>query len=146
MSLPEGYGYIPSSLITIGWVLVWQFYMVGKYRKKAGIEYFQLYAEKAGVKDSTAALRLNCMQRAHQNTLEQAPVVLVSTVVAGLKYPALAAAMCAAYSLTRVVYTIRYKSGKPKRVRMYGSVVSHLSILGLLFTATYVAFQLFPPC
>ncbi|KIK48406.1 hypothetical protein CY34DRAFT_104017 [Suillus luteus UH-Slu-Lm8-n1] len=99
MSLPEGYGYIPSSLITIGWVLVWQGYMVGGYRKKAGLEYSQLYAEKAGVKDSTAALRLNCMQRAHQTTLEQAPVIFVS-----------------------------YKSGKPKR-RMYGSVASHLSIL-----------------
>ncbi|KAG1760362.1 hypothetical protein EDD22DRAFT_955027 [Suillus occidentalis] len=145
MSLPEGYGYIPSSLITIGWVLIWQGYMVGGYRKKAGIEYSQLYAEKAGLKDSTAALRLNCMQRAHQTTLEQTPVVFVSTVVAGFKYPALAAALCVAYSLTRVVYTIRYKSGKPKK-RMYGSAVSHLSILGLLFTATCVAFQLFPPC
>lgn len=145
MSLPEGYGYIPSSLITMGWVLVWQGIMVGRYRKKAGIEYPQPYAEKAEVKDSTAALRFNCMQRAHQNTLESAPVVFVSTVVAGLKYPALAAAICVAYSLARVVYTIGYKSGKPKK-RMYGSAVSILSMLGLLSTATYVAFQLLPPC
>lgn len=145
MSLPEGYGYVPSSLITIGWVLVWQGIMVGRYRKKAGIEYPQPYAEKAEVKDSAAALRFNCMQRAHQNTLESAPVVFVSTVVAGLKYPALAAALCVAYSFARVVYTIGYKSGKPKR-RMYGSAVSSLSVLGLLSTATYVAFQLLPSC
>ncbi|KIK48405.1 hypothetical protein CY34DRAFT_798220 [Suillus luteus UH-Slu-Lm8-n1] len=145
MSLPEGYGYIPSSLITIGWVLVWQGIMVGRYRKRAGIEYPQPYAEKAEVKDSTAALRFNCMQRAHQNTLESAPVAFVSTVVAGFKYPALAAALCVAYSLSRVVYTIGYKSGKPKR-RMYGAVISNLSILGLLSAATCVAFQLLPPC
>lgn len=145
MSLPEGYGYIPSSLITIGWVLVWQGLMVARYRKKAGIEYPQPYAEKAEVKNSDAALRFNCMQRAHQNTLESAPVIFVSTVVAGLKYPALAAAICVAYSLSRVVYTIGYKSGKPKR-RMYGSVVSGLSTLGLLSTATCAAFQLLPPC
>ncbi|KAG2045066.1 hypothetical protein BDR03DRAFT_937834 [Suillus americanus] len=130
MSLPEGYGYIPSSLITIGWVLVWQGIMVGRYRKKAGIEYPQPYAEQAEVKDSAAALRFNCMQRAHQNTLESAPVVFVSTIVAGLKYPALAAAICVAYSFARIVYTIGYKSGQPKR----------LSI------ATYAACQLLPPC
>ncbi|KAG1889524.1 hypothetical protein F4604DRAFT_1712802 [Suillus subluteus] len=145
MSLPEGYGYIPSSLITIGWVLVWQGILVGRYRKKAGIEYPQPYAEQAEVKDSTAALRFNCMQRAHQNTLEATPVVFVSTVVAGLKYPALAAAICVAFSFSRVVYTIGYKSGQPKR-RTYGSVVSNLSVLGLLSTATYAAYQLFPPC
>lgn len=145
MSLPEGYGYIPSSLITIGWVLMWQSIMVGRYRKKAGIEYPQPYAEKAEVKDSTAALRFNCMQRAHQNTIESAPIVFVSTLVAGLKYPVLAAAMCGAYSFARVVYTIGYKSGQPKR-RTYGSVVSNLSVLGLLSTATYAAYQVVPPC
>ncbi|KAG2338341.1 membrane-associated proteins in eicosanoid and glutathione metabolism [Suillus weaverae] len=145
MSLPEGYGYIPSSLITIGWVLVWQGIMVGRYRKRAGIEYPQPYAEKAEAKDSTVALRFNCMQRAHQNTLESAPVVFVSTIVAGLKYPALAAAICVAYSFARIVYTIGYKSGQPKR-RLCGSIVSNLSVFGLLSIATYAACQLLPPC
>ncbi|KAG2154628.1 hypothetical protein DEU56DRAFT_769474 [Suillus clintonianus] len=145
MSLPEGYGYIPSSLMTIGWVLFWQSILVGKYRKRAGIEYPQLYAEKAEVKDSNAALRFNCVQRAHQNTLESAPLVFVSTVVAGLKYPALAAAMCVAYSFARIFYTVGYKSGQPKR-RLYGYYVSSLSVLGLLSTATYAAYQFLPPC
>ncbi|KAG1828376.1 hypothetical protein EV424DRAFT_1536648 [Suillus variegatus] len=145
MALPEGYGYVPSSLITIGWVLVWQSIMVGRYRKRAGVEFPQLYAEQAEVKDSAAALRFNCMQRAHQNTLETAPVVFVSTVMAGLKYPALAAAICVAYSFARIAYTIGYKSGQPKR-RVFGSIVSFFSVLGLLSTATYVAYQLLPSC
>ncbi|KAG1749786.1 uncharacterized protein EDB91DRAFT_1109679 [Suillus paluster] len=143
MSLPEGYGYIPSSLMTIGWVLIWQGILVGRYRKRAGINYPQLYAEKAEVQDSQAALRFNCMQRAHHNTLESAPVVFISTVVAGLKYPALAAAMCGAYSFARVIYTIGYKSGQPKR-RLYGGAISTLTVLGLVSSATYAAYQLLP--
>ncbi|KAG1746957.1 hypothetical protein EDB19DRAFT_335352 [Suillus lakei] len=145
MSLPEGYGYIPSSLMTIGWVLMWQGFMVGRYRARAGIDYPQLYAEKSEAQESNAALRFNCMQRAHQNTLESAPLVFVSTVVAGLKYPALAAAMCVAYSFGRVIYTVGYKSGQPKR-RMFGGVISSLTVLGLLSTASCVAYQLLPPC
>ncbi|KAG1757797.1 hypothetical protein EDB19DRAFT_65401 [Suillus lakei] len=144
MSLPEGYGYIPGSLMTLGWILKWQTFMVGKYRGRAGIEYPQLYAEKAEVQESKAVLRFNCMQRAHQNTLESVPVVVVSTVVAGLKYPTLAAALCLAYSFGRVVYTIGYKSGEPQR-RLYGSTISGLPLLGLLLTATYAAYQLLPP-
>lgn len=145
MSLPEGYGYIPSSLMTIGWILIWQGLLVGKYRKRAGIGYPQMYAEKAEVQGSQAALRFNCMQRAHQNTLESAPMVFVSTVVAGLKYPALAAAMCVAYSFGRIIYTVGYKSGQPER-RLYGGFISNMTVLGLASSATYAAYQLLPQC
>jgi len=145
MSLPVDYGYIPTSLMSIGWVLLWQTILVGRYRKRSGISYPQMYAEKAEVQDSEEALRFNCMQRAHQNTLESTPLVFISTVVAGLKYPVLAAAMCAAYSFARIIYTIGYKSGQPKR-RMLGSSASNSIVVGLMSIATYAAYQLLPAC
>ncbi|OAX44449.1 membrane-associated proteins in eicosanoid and glutathione metabolism [Rhizopogon vinicolor AM-OR11-026] len=145
MSLPVGYGYIPASLMSIGWVLMWQTFMVGRYRKRAGINYPQMYAEKAEVEASEAALRFNCMQRAHQNTLESVPLVFLSTVVAGLKYPVLAAALCATYSTARVIYTVGYKTGQPKR-RTFGNLFGSVSALGLFGSATYAAYQLFPGC
>ncbi|OJA16158.1 hypothetical protein AZE42_00020 [Rhizopogon vesiculosus] len=145
MSLPVGYGYIPASLMSIGWVLMWQTFMVGRYRKRAGINYPQMYAEKAEAEGSEAALRFNCMQRAHQNTLESVPLVFLSTVVAGLKYPVLAAALCATYSAARIIYTVGYKTGQPKR-RTFGSLFGSVSTLGLFGSATYAAYQLFPGC
>jgi hypothetical protein len=54
-------------------------------------------------------------------------------VVAGLKYPVLAAAMCAAYSFARIIYTIGYKSGQPKRVCLVLAVV--LNIISTTYTA-----------
>lgn len=39
--IPDSYGYIPTSLMSIGWVLVWQTFLVGRYRGKAGVHYPQ---------------------------------------------------------------------------------------------------------
>ncbi|KAJ8586543.1 membrane-associated proteins in eicosanoid and glutathione metabolism, partial [Rhizopogon salebrosus TDB-379] len=124
---------------------MWQTFLVGRYRKRSGISYPQMYAEKAEVEGSEAALRFNCMQRAHQNTLESIPLVFISTVVAGLKYPVLAAAMCGAYSFARIIYTIGYKSGQPKR-RTLGALGSNFAVVGLISVATYSAYQLLPAC
>lgn len=54
---------------------------------------------------------------AHQNTLEWLPQVIASTLIVGVKYPCFAAAVCATWSVARVLYTIGYTSGNPKKVR-----------------------------
>ena len=56
---------------------------------------------------------------AHQNTLESLPTVLASTLITGVKYPRVAASLCGVWTVCRVLYTIGYSSGNPKKVHIY---------------------------
>jgi hypothetical protein len=115
------------------------------------------YAEKAEQDSAIEAKVFNCKQRetsfampsfcslsegfigAHQNTLENAPVIVVTwvllssrtfreliiwlatyrTVIAGLHYPIAAAAACGFWSFTRIFYMILYGTGEPKKVHSF---------------------------
>ncbi|KAF8140449.1 hypothetical protein EV363DRAFT_1579787 [Boletus edulis] len=143
ITLPNGFGYVPASLVSLGWLLCWQTFLVGKARGRAGIAYPQLYAEAAQVKENPSAMEFNCTQRAHQNTIEFAPIVTVSTLVFGLKCPHAAAMMCASFVVGRVIYTLGYKTGKPAK-RVPGAVIANVSTMGLLGSATYAAYRLWP--
>ncbi|KAI9509532.1 hypothetical protein F5148DRAFT_746532 [Russula earlei] len=114
--IPPGFAWVGASLLSLAGILQWQTMLVGGARKKAGIAYPRAYAEKAEQEASKEALVFNCAQRAHQNTLENGPVIVITTLIGGLRYPILAAAVCALWSLTRVVYTVRYSSGEPRKV------------------------------
>ncbi|KAH7885978.1 hypothetical protein F5I97DRAFT_1181994 [Phlebopus sp. FC_14] len=142
IALPQGFGCVPASLISLGWLLVWQTALVARARRRAGIAYPQLYAEQTEVKANPAALQFNCTQRCHQNTLEALPVITLSTLVLGFRFPFVAASLCSGYVLGRVIYTLGYKSGNPSK-RLPGAYIGGLSSFGLLFGATYAAYQLF---
>ena len=43
--------------------------------------------------------------------LENVPILYSSVVIAGLKYPIVAASLLAVYTFTRVPYTLGYKTG-----------------------------------
>ena len=53
---------------------------------------------------------------AHQNTLEVAPIIIGSTLIAGLAHPVAAAALCGTWAVSRILYTIGYSTGDPKKV------------------------------
>jgi glutathione S-transferase len=76
--VPTGFSWVAASLVSVAIVLQWQRISVGNARKKASIPYPQAYAEKAEQESSMDAKIFNCKQRAHQNTLENAPVMVVS--------------------------------------------------------------------
>lgn len=137
-TVPEGFQYVGASLLSTVFVLVGQGITVGRWRKRSGIKYPQLYADKAEAAASKDAMIFNCAQRAHQNTLENIPVVYVTTLITGLKYPHLAAGACALWSLSRIGYTRGYLSGNPdKRVNpLY--MVGALGSLGLMLSSIYV--------
>ncbi|KAN0073693.1 hypothetical protein V8E55_012170 [Tylopilus felleus] len=141
--LPEGYRYVAAALVSAVWVMGWQVTVVSRYRKKSGISYPQLYAEKGEAQASRDAHLFNCAQRAHQNTLEHMPTILITTLVSGVKYPVFAAGACAFWVFTRVLYTIGYTSGDAAKRNSRGGILGELPLFGLIFGSTYVAYQLF---
>lgn len=55
------------------------------------------------------AMVFNCTQRAHQNTLESLPAVLALTALVGLAHPLVAASLCTAWNVGRVLYGLGYR-------------------------------------
>ncbi|EGO29224.1 hypothetical protein SERLADRAFT_365244 [Serpula lacrymans var. lacrymans S7.9] len=142
IALPQGFGHVTTAIVSSTWLLVWQTILVGRFRRRAGIDYPQLYAETAEMKASKDATLFNCAQRAHANTLETLPVVLLSTLVASLKNPYYASYACGLWVFARILYTLGYTTGDPAKRNTRGGGLGSLAMLGLLVGATYTTFDL----
>ncbi|KXN90850.1 Microsomal glutathione S-transferase 3, partial [Leucoagaricus sp. SymC.cos] len=112
------YHYVVASLSLPALICWWQVMVVLKWRRRAKVVYPQLYADKAQVDANKDAHIFNCAQRAHQNTLEGLPLIVLSTAITGLEYPLIAAGICTFWSLARIPYTLGYITGDPERVRL----------------------------
>jgi len=77
---------------------------------------YPAYADTAEAKANPAAMKFNCAQRAHQNTLESVPHTLLSILFAGLRYPTAATALGSLWVFGRLVYTMGYSTGDPAKV------------------------------
>ncbi|RHY48875.1 hypothetical protein DYB28_007816 [Aphanomyces astaci] len=71
-TLQREHGYIILVVVLVVFVNFWAGFKVGAARKRYNIKYPQMYAEK-GDKNF---VEFNCVQRAHQNVLENLPVFL----------------------------------------------------------------------
>ncbi|KAJ7216530.1 hypothetical protein GGX14DRAFT_605069 [Mycena pura] len=140
LTVPPGFSSVIASLLSTVVLLAGQSIAVSRNRRSAGIEYPRLYAEKAEMTASPAAVKFNCVQRAHQNTLENIPQV---TVVLGLRHPTLAASALGVWVISRVAYTLGYASGEPSmRNNVFTRLTYYPSIMTLMFGSIYTAFQL----
>jgi len=141
--IPRDFAYPVAAVTSVFWLTMWQTIKVGRARKAANIPYPQVYADKAEAAASPQAQVFNCTQRAHQNTLENLPSVIFGTLVFGLKYPVYAASLCGLWTAFRVLYTVGYSTGDPKKRNLFGSAAFNaFSSLGLLLGATWTAFKL----
>ncbi|KAJ7044641.1 hypothetical protein C8F04DRAFT_1069034 [Mycena alexandri] len=141
--VPAGFSYVVASLFSTVFLLTGQTITVSKNRRLAGIEYPRLYADKAETAASPAAMKFNCAQRAHQNTLENIPTVYLMTTILGLKHPVLAAAALGSWVVSRVAYTVGYASGNPaQRNNLVGRITYVPAILTLILGSGYTVFQL----
>ncbi|EKM84170.1 hypothetical protein AGABI1DRAFT_81868, partial [Agaricus bisporus var. burnettii JB137-S8] len=131
--------YVGSAIFSTAALLIWHTFLVGKYRKRAGIKYPQAYAEKAEVEASNDAHLFNCAQRTHQNTLEHIPIIWATTLIVGSQMPVLAASVCGLWSLSRVTYTLGYLSGDPAKRISPLYKVSGIASLGVTAGAAYYA-------
>ena len=102
---------------------------VGKARKKYKVAYPALYAD-ASNKD---AATFNCVQRGHQNSLENLAAFNTLLLLSGLRYPVSAAIAGTIYLAGRVQYFRGYSTGDPKK-RQRGAFmyIGSLALLGMV--------------
>ncbi|KAJ5621272.1 hypothetical protein N7528_006055 [Penicillium herquei] len=115
ITLPENYGAVIA--VALGAIPVLGFIqgaITGSTRKAANVPYPHSYATVEQCKENPKAEQFNCAQRAHTNFMENAPQTMLFTLVAGLKYPQLAAGLGAAWVVFRCMFLYGYVySGKP---------------------------------
>ena len=157
-------GLMPLVFFAMTAMHLWMGGMVGAARKKHRIPYPTLYAvpgtprdyspgekkELAGASSADPSLgdnnvsdadayAFNCVQRGHQNTLENMPVVVALLLVTWPAFP-LPSAICGFIWIAgRVLYMIGYSKGVAQR--MWGAIayVGFIGLLGLsLATAAFL--------
>uniref|UniRef100_A0A673L4C3 Microsomal glutathione S-transferase 3b n=1 Tax=Sinocyclocheilus rhinocerous TaxID=307959 RepID=A0A673L4C3_9TELE len=84
--LPANFGYAIFTYLYSFVMLMYLGVQVGSARKKYGVKYPTMYSDKEQV--------FNCIQRAHQNTLEVYPQWLVFQTIAALEYPVSITVVC----------------------------------------------------
>lgn len=129
-----------------GWVILviaashlMNFYLVMnviRARKKYGCKYPTLYM--AGT--SKKAVAFNCVQRAHQNTLENWAGVQIMMIVNGLVNPLWAARFGGIWVAGRFLYGHGYAQGADGR--RLGGVISHLGDFPLIGMTFHTALSL----
>jgi glutathione S-transferase len=102
---------------------------VMKARKKYAIKYPAMYAPE-GHKN---AKEFDCVQRAHQNSLENLPAFMVMTAIGGLRHPIATAISAAIYIVGRAFYFRGYSTGSPeKRMRGGFMYIGSLALYGII--------------
>ncbi|KAJ7248639.1 hypothetical protein B0H12DRAFT_1123549 [Mycena haematopus] len=114
--LPPGGSYVAAAVLSTVYVIVFQLRTVIKYRALAGVKYPRMYVDEKEAAANPNALKFNCAQRAHHNTLEYLPLLLSTTLITALKYPVPAASALGIWSLSRIGYTLGYATGDPNKV------------------------------
>ncbi|KAH7474445.1 hypothetical protein PRIC1_013426 [Phytophthora ramorum] len=132
VTLQPAHGYIPLVVIGAGLVGTWAGFNVGVARKQFNVPYPQMYAAK---KDKNANA-FNCVQRAHQNVLENLPLFYAMLATSSIYRPTIAAVAGVVRIAGFVMYVKGYSSGDPgKRRQGNFGYLGTLVMLGLSLEA-----------
>lgn len=131
--LPKQYGCVVFTAVGSLLVNQWMYFNVMRARSKYNVKYPLMYSPENQT--------FNCIQRAHQNTLEMYPGFLLLLMVGGLQHPRVAAVGGVVYLLGRVAFAVGYYTGEPQK-RYWGmfGVGGLLALLGS--TLSFAAHQL----
>ncbi|AWP16762.1 Microsomal glutathione S-transferase 3 isoform 2 [Scophthalmus maximus] len=130
--LPPNFGYVIFTYL-YSWVMLGYLAVkVGAARKKYDVKYPTMYSDKEQT--------FNCIQRAHQNTLEVYTQWLVFLTIAALVYPLSASVLGAIWVTSRLSYAWGYYTGDPSK-RMKGAY-GYIGYFGVIFLSISVALQL----
>lgn len=132
IALPAEFGYVILVAVASNFLLYGLGVKVGLARKKYGIKYPAMYSDKEPV--------FNCIQRAHQNTLEGYPIFLMLLIFGGLQYPCLCSAAGLIWIAGRIFYAKGYYTGDPEK-RNQGAF-SYIGLIILLGSTICFAWHL----
>jgi len=107
LKIADEFGYVVLVFVASIFLLQWMGFMVVKARKKHNVPYPAMYSDKDPM--------FNCVQRAHQNTLEAYPIFLVTMFLGGLRFPVVGALAGVVWLVSRVVYAKGYYTGDPSK-------------------------------
>jgi glutathione S-transferase len=118
--------------------------LVGVERKASNVPYPNAYAAHAEAVADIKKYRFNCAQRAHQNYLENLPIMLVTSAIAGIRHPVPTAIMGLVWCAGRVVYAKGYINStlEQKGSGRYKGSWFLLAQLGLLGAAAYNVYEM----
>jgi len=124
--VPSEFGYVILTGTASVFVLIYKGINVGMARKKYEVKYPVMYSDENGGDNM-----FNCVQRAHQNTLENYPQFLFFLTTAGLSHPVLASLAGVIYLAGRIAFAKGYYTGNPEN-RRWGSFgyIGLLTMLG----------------
>ncbi|CAK4679999.1 unnamed protein product [Aphanomyces euteiches] len=147
-TIQPDHGYVILAVVLVAFVNLWAGMKVGAARRAYNIKYPQMYAEKS----DEYFLEFNCVQRAHQNMVENLPVFLSLLIASSyvirigsmismqvrIYRPMWAALAGLIRVLGFIVYVISYSSGDPEK-RLYGSFgfLGLFVSVGLCFEAAF---------
>lgn len=120
--IPREYGYVVLTGVASTFMLHWMTFKVVMARKKYNVDYPTLYSPENE--------KFNCVQRAHQNTLEGYPTFLMLLFTGGLQYPKISAAAGMVWIAGKIVFAYGYYSDDIDN-RRYGGV-AYLGLFAML--------------
>ncbi|GJP70871.1 hypothetical protein CLOP_g1765 [Closterium sp. NIES-67] len=135
LELSQGHGTV---LLVAAATVVLNFWMsagVMSARKKYNVQYPLLYASES----HKNAKEFNCVQRAHQNSLEVLPLFLVFLLTSGVPYPWTSTVLGVIFLLGRIGYFLGYSTGRPEA--RYNGGFWMIGFLGLVVTTIVVALR-----
>ncbi|KAG0000399.1 Microsomal glutathione S-transferase 3 [Entomortierella chlamydospora] len=140
ITIPAEYGYTLAVSVVSSILVTALGVKVGTYRKVAGVNLPQMYADDEEAKKDKKKMIFNCKQRVHQNTLEGFTTYMASLLIAGIQYPTAAAGLGLVWCAGRILYSMGYSSGDPAK-RSWGGF-GHIGGLGLLGLVGKMAYDL----
>ncbi|OWF42712.1 microsomal glutathione S-transferase 3-like isoform X1 [Mizuhopecten yessoensis] len=131
LGLPPAFGFVVLTTVASVFLLQWLGIKVAMARKKYEVSYPKMYSGDD---------RFNCVQRAHQNTLEVYPTYLILQILGGLYAPKLGAVCGLIWIAGRVAYALGYYTGDPEK-RKWGAF-GYIGLLTLLVCAVMFGLSL----
>lgn len=134
VALNDGHGYCMLVAVASAFVIAYGGIKVGGARKKYDVKYPTMYLPE----EHKNGKAFNCVQRAHQNCLENYPQFLMLLAIGAINRPHIAAVLGAIRVVGFLVYIISYSTGDPKK-RLRGAVgyIGLLGLIGLSFESVF---------
>ncbi|CAF0856402.1 unnamed protein product [Didymodactylos carnosus] len=135
--LTKEHGYAAGVALSSWVALQYMGVRVMKARKRWNVNYPKLYADE---QSDEHGREFNCVQRGHQNTLENYPQFLMLLGLGSIKYPLVSSIGGGIWIVGRLLYFHGYATGNPKN-RQWGSF-QYIGIFTMLGCAVKMIYDL----